>query len=266
MMCAPDHYGVDYVINPWMAGNCGQTDASLALKQWQGLKTIVEQFADVALIPPQPKLPDMVFTANAGLVLGDTVVVSRFRNVERQGEEPHFKGWFATQGFACVEWPMEVPFEGAGDALWDRALPILWIGSGFRSDVAAPPLLEKVYGRRVIPLKLVDPRFYHLDTALCPLSGGYLMYYPAAFASESLELLKEMIPEDKHIPVNDQDAANFSCNAVELDGHVIMNHASPDLCRRLAQAGFKAILTPLTEFLKAGGTAKCLTLKLVEQI
>jgi N-dimethylarginine dimethylaminohydrolase len=130
--------------------------------------------------------------------------------------------------------------------------------------VAAPPLLEKIYGRRVIPLKLVDPRFYHLDTALCPLSGGYLMYYPSAFAPESLEILDSMIPADKHIRVSDQDAAHFSCNAVELDGHVIMNNASPDLSTKLARAGFQAILTPLTEFLKAGGTAKCLTLKLVE--
>ncbi len=265
MMCAPDHFGVDYVINPWMAGQCGQVDRARAQRQWQDLKTIIERFADVALIAPQPGLPDMVFTANAGLVWGNTVVVSRFRNVERQGEESFFRAWFAAKGFVCADWPQEVPFEGAGDALWDRVAPVLWIGSGFRSDITAPPQLEKIYGRRVIPLKLVDPRFYHLDTALCPLSGGYLMVHPQAFAPESLEALYSYVPPDKRIEVGADDAAQFSCNAVELAGHVIMNGASEGLQDKIKKAGFTPILTPLTEFLKAGGTAKCLTLKLVEE-
>lgn len=264
-MCPPDHYGVDYVINPWMAGQCGKTDAALAMRQWEGLKDALSAYADITLVPAQPKLPDMVFTANAGIVLGNTVVVSRFRNVERQGEEPHFKEWFDSYGFDCADWAQEVPFEGAGDALWDRALPLLWIGSGFRSDQAAPALLEKIYGRRVVPMKLVDPRFYHLDTCLCPLPRGYLMYYPAAFAAESLAELESLVPADKRIAVEAEDAAHFACNAVDLDDRVFMNGASESLQNRLKSAGFNAILTPLTEFLKAGGTAKCLTLKLVEK-
>lgn len=264
MMCAPEHYGVDYVINPWMAGNCGQTDAALAQKQWLGLKEKIETYADVLLIPPQPDLPDMVFTANAGLVWDGQVVVSRFRNKERQGEEPFFQSWFEEQGLSCASWPQEIPFEGAGDALWDRGVPVLWIGSGFRSDVAAPAVLEKIYGRRVVSMKLIDPRFYHLDTCLCPLPGGYVMYYPGAFAPESLAALQELVPMDKHILVEEQDAAQFACNAVDLNSHVFMNGASDTLQDKLKAAGFNPVLTPLGEFLKAGGTAKCLTLKLVE--
>lgn len=264
LMCPPDYYGVDYVINAWMEGQCGKTDRDLAHKQWLGLKAEIEKLAEVLVIPAQPGLPDMVFTANAGLVLGNKAVTSRFRAKERQGEEPHFYDWFKAYGFESVEWPQDVVFEGAGDALWDRNLPILWIGSGFRSDISAPAFLEKIYNRQVIPMKLVDPRFYHLDTAMCPLTGGYLMYFPAAFAPESLAIIEEKVPAHKRIIVREEDAAKFSCNAVDLKGHVIMNGASDRLQDDLKAAGFKPVLTPLGEFLKAGGTAKCLTLKLVE--
>lgn len=263
-MCPPDHYGVDYVINPWMAGQCGKTDRVEAMRQWSNLKNEIEKFAEVLTVPAQPGLPDMVFTANAGLVWDGRVVVSRFRNVERQGEELHFLEWFKASGLDCVSWPQEISFEGAGDALWDRALPLLWIGSGFRSDLAAPAVLEKIFGRRVQPMKLVDPRFYHLDTCLCPLSGGYLMYYPNAFADESLAVLQGFVPEDKRLIVGAEDAAQFACNAVELADRVFMNGASEALQEKLRCAGFKPVITPLGEFLKAGGTAKCLTLKLLE--
>lgn len=266
MMCAPDHFCVDYVINAWMDGQCGQVDKALAVRQWNRYKDIIEQFADVILIQPQPDLPDMVFTANAGLILGDSAVVSRFHNKERQGEEPYFKKWFIEQGLACSDWPQEVPFEGAGDALWDRGLPLLWIGSGYRSDLDAPPLLEAIYKREVIQMKLIDPRFYHLDTCMCPLTGGYMMYYPGAFAPESLDILRARVPADKRIAVSELDAVRFACNAVDLEGHVIMNDASTDLQDKLRLCGFMSLIVPLTEFLKAGGAAKCLTLKLVEEV
>lgn len=266
LMCPPDYYGVDYVINAWMEGQCGKTDRDLAHKQWNGLRAIIEKYAQVEIVPAQPGLPDMVFTANAGIVLGNTVVVSRFRAKERQGEEPHFLEWFRSYGFDCYDWPQNVVFEGAGDALWDRAHPVLWIGSGFRSGPEAPALLEKVYGRRAIPMKLVDPRFYHLDTAMCPLTGGYLMYFPQAFAPESLAEIEALVPPDHRIQVTEDDATQFSCNAVELSGHVIMNGATQSLQDKLRGAGFEPVLTPLGEFFKAGGTAKCLTLKLVEPV
>jgi len=266
LMCPPTYYGVDYVINPWMEGQHGKTDIALAQKQWDALREKLAAHAQIEIVPAQPGLPDMVFTANAGLVWDGVVVVSRFRNKERQGEEPFFYDWFAANGLRCAEWPQTVPFEGAGDALWDRALPLLWIGSGFRSDVNAPPRLEKIFGRRVVQMKLVDPRFYHLDTCMCPLAGGYLMYFPAAFAPESLALIEELVPQDKRIVVAEEDAAQFACNTVELGDQVFMNGASDALQAKLRAAGFNPNPTPLSEFLKAGGTAKCLTLKLVEPL
>ena len=264
LMCPPDYYGVDYVINAWMEGQCGKTDQDLAHKQWLGLKAEIEKLAKVEVIAAQPNLPDMVFTANAGLVLGNKAVISRFQAKERQGEEPHFLEWFRAYGFDCIDWPQDIVFEGAGDALWDRVHPVLWIGSGFRSAAAAPAQLEKIFGRRVVPMKLVDPRFYHLDTCMCPLPGGYLMYFPGAFAAESLAEIETLVPADRRIILQESDATKFSCNAVDLNGTVIINGASDALQDALRRAGFNPVITPLGEFLKAGGTAKCLTLKLVE--
>jgi N-dimethylarginine dimethylaminohydrolase len=265
LMCAPDHYGVDYVINPWMEGNQGSADRILAWQQWAALRLALEKHAEIALIPQQDGLPDQVFTANAGLVLGDTAVVSRFRAKERQGEEPLFRAWFEKNGFTVADWPRDITFEGAGDALLDRGKPIIWAGHGFRSDAAAPAFLEKIFGRRAIALKLVNPRFYHLDTCLCPLAGGTLMYFPGAFDEDSRKEIERIVPAEKRIAVDSDDAQKFACNAVDLDGHVFLNDASESLQGRLRQSGFAPIITPLSEFMKAGGAAKCLTLKLVEK-
>lgn len=120
LMCAPDHYDVDYVINPWMEGNIHKSSRDRASEQWSKLNFILNEIAQVDLVQGQQGVPDMVFTANAGLVLGDNAVLSRFYHPERQGEEPHFKKWFADNGFNVFELPEDLPFEGAGDALLDR--------------------------------------------------------------------------------------------------------------------------------------------------
>lgn len=264
LMCAPDFFGIDYVINPWMEGNRGNADRILAMQQWFRLKQRIEAHAEILLIPPQLGFPDQVFTANAGMVMGNKVVVSRFHAPERQGEEPFFNAWFAANGFQIVSWPRDIFFEGAGDALFDRAQPIIWAGHGFRSVLKAAPLLESVFNRRVVPLKLVDPRFYHLDTCLCPLEDGYLLYFPPAFDDESQQAIIAHVPEEKRIAVDVEDAEQFACNAVDLKKHVYMNGATNALQDRLKKAGFAPFVTPLSEFMKAGGAAKCLTLKLVE--
>lgn len=264
LMCAPDHFGVDYVINPWMEGNQGSADRILAWQQWANLKFELEKYADIALIPQQKGLPDQVFTANAGMVLGDAVVVSRFRDKERQGEEPPFRAWFAENGFTLAPWPDDVSFEGAGDALLDRGQPIIWAGYGFRSNAAAPKLLEGIFKRRAVALKLTDPHFYHLDTCLCPLAGGFLMYFPDAFDAAGQKAIEDIVPSQKRIAVDAEDAQKFACNAVDLEGHVFLNGASEGLQERLRQAGFNPVITPLSEFMKAGGAAKCLTLKTIE--
>jgi N-dimethylarginine dimethylaminohydrolase len=263
-MCAPDYFEVTYVINPWMKGHFADTDRTLAQQQWNRLRDAISQHATVVLQPPQQGLPDIVFTANAGLVLGKNALVSRFRSLERQGEEPHGHVWFGENGFEIMDWPQTVFFEGAGDALFDRGQDLLWVGHGFRSDAAVPSLLEKMLGRKAVALNLVDPRFYHLDTCLCPLEGGYLLYFPAAFDTQSRALIESLVPPDKHIVVDEDDALKFCCNAVELNLHVFMNDASENLQNRLRNANFTPVITPLSEFIKAGGAAKCLTLKLVE--
>jgi lysine-ketoglutarate reductase/saccharopine dehydrogenase-like protein (TIGR00300 family) len=265
-MCSPDHYEVDYVINPWMEGNVHKSSHDRAVEQWRKLHHIVKDHALVELVPPQKGWPDMVFTANAGLVLGNTVVLSHFYHKERQGEEPYFKTWFEAQGFTVHELPKGLPFEGAGDALFDREGRWLWAGYGFRSELDSHPAIAKWLDIEVISLHLVDQRFYHLDTCFCPLDDGYLLYYPPAFDAYSNRLISLRVPEEKRIAVSDADADQFACNAVNLDRVIILNQASDDLKQRLNSLGFQVIETPLTEFLKAGGAAKCLTLRITEPV
>ena len=266
LMCAPDHYDVDYVINPWMEGNVHKSSRDRAVEQWQGLFHILKENSTVDLVTPQKGVPDMVFTANAGLVLDNTVVLSRFYHKERQGEEPFFQQWFEEQGFTVHLLPKDLPFEGAGDALLDREGRWLWAGYGFRSELDSHPYLAKWLDIEVLSLRLMDERFYHLDTCFCPLADGYLLYYPPAFDAFSNRLIEMRVPEAKRIAVDEADAVNFACNAVNIDRLIVMNKISDGLKERLAAAGFRILETPLTEFLKAGGAAKCLTLRTTEPI
>jgi lysine-ketoglutarate reductase/saccharopine dehydrogenase-like protein (TIGR00300 family) len=266
LMCSPHHYDVDYVINPWMEGNIHKSSRDRAVEQWQGLYQLIGEHATVDLVKPQQGWPDMVFTANAGLILGKTVVLSRFFHPERQGEEPYFKEWFEEQGFTVHELPKDLPFEGAGDALFDREGRYLWAGYGFRSELDSHPYLAKWLDIEVLSLRLIDERFYHLDTCFCPLTDGYLLYYPPAFDAYSNRLIEMRVPPEKRIVVQEADAIAFACNAVNIDRIVIMNRASEALQQQLGNVGFRVLETPLTEFLKAGGAAKCLTLRVTEPI
>ncbi|MFO7028880.1 TIGR00300 family protein [Limnospira fusiformis CCALA 023] len=266
LMCPPDHYDVDYVINPWMEGNIHKSSYDRAVEQWQKLYHTIKDHAIVDLVQPEKGWPDMVFTANAGLVLDKTVVLSRFYHKERQGEEPYFKAWFESQGFTVHELPKDLPFEGAGDALLDREGRYLWAGYGFRSELDSHSLLAEWLNIEVLSLRLMDDRFYHLDTCFCPLTGGYLLYYPPAFDSYSNRLIELRVPPEKRIAIDEPDAVNFACNAVNINQTVIMNKISDNLKSRLSEAGFNVVETPLTEFLKAGGAAKCLTLRVTEPI
>ncbi len=266
LMCPPDHYDVDYVINPWMEGNVHKSSRDRAVEQWQNLFHIMKEHATVDLVTPQIGVPDMVFTANAGLVLETTVVLSRFYHKERQGEEPFFQEWFEQNGFTVHVLPKDLPFEGAGDALLDREGRWLWAGYGFRSELDSHPYLAKWLDIEVLSLRLMDERFYHLDTCFCPLIDGYLLYYPPAFDSYSNRLIEMRVPAHKRIVVDEPDAVKFACNAVNIDRIIMMNQASDDLKRRLEAVGFQVIETSLNEFLKAGGAAKCLTLRVTESV
>jgi len=266
LMCAPDHYDVDYVINPWMEGNIHKSSRDRAVEQWQKLYHVLKDRALVDLVPPAKGWPDMVFTANAGLVLGDNVVLSRFFHKERQGEEPYFKEWFEQNGFTVYELPKDLPFEGAGDALFDREGRWLWAGYGFRSELDSHPYIAGWLDTEVVSLRLIDERFYHLDTCFCPLTGGYLLYYPPAFDSYSNRVIEMRIPPEKRIVVEEPDAVCFACNAVNVNNTIVMNQVSDRLKQKLREVGFEVVETPLSEFLKAGGAAKCLTLRVTEPI
>jgi lysine-ketoglutarate reductase/saccharopine dehydrogenase-like protein (TIGR00300 family) len=263
-MCPPEHYAVDYVINPWMEGNIHKSSRETAIQQWQGLHAALKELAKIESVTPQAGLPDMVFTANAGLVVGKRFVLSRFMHRERRGEEAHFKQWFADHKFEVFELPADLPFEGAGDALLDRSEERLWAAYGFRSELDAHPFLATWLEIEVVSLRLIDPRFYHLDTCFCPLEGGYLLYYPTAFDARSNRLIEQRIPSEKRIAVNETDAARFACNAINLGKRIVFNEAGAELKARLEALGFSISETPLGEFIKAGGAARCLTLRLNE--
>jgi lysine-ketoglutarate reductase/saccharopine dehydrogenase-like protein (TIGR00300 family) len=264
LMCPPDLFEVDYVINPWMEGNIHKSSRETAANQWQGLYRLLSENGAVEKIEPQPGWPDMVFTANAGVAVGTRFVLSRFLYRERRGEEEHFKRWFKKQGFEVFELPPDLPFEGAGDALLDHQRGCLWAGYGMRSELDSHPHLARWLDLEVISLRLIDPRFYHLDTCLCPLEGGWLLYYPQAFDAYSNLVIEQRVEADKRVEVSETDAVRFACNAVNIGRRIFANQMSPDLRARLNAAGFEVIETPLGEFMKSGGAAKCLTLRLTE--
>lgn len=262
LMCRPDHFAVSYVINPWMEGNQGKAAPARAMEQWEALHGLLSEVAEVELVTPQAGWPDMTFTANAGLVWGKTVLLSRFLHDERRGEEAYFRDWFEKHDFEVHQTPHGAPFEGAGDALPDTANPWLWAGYGWRTELAAHPFLAHHLPLEVLSLRLVDRRFYHLDTCFCPLSEGRIIYFPAAFDERSRRLIESRVPPENRIAVSEADAAQFACNAVVVGSKVFLNHAGQRLRKQLAAFGLEAIVTPLDEFLKAGGAAKCLTLHL----
>jgi N-dimethylarginine dimethylaminohydrolase len=262
LMCAPTLYDVDYVINPWMAGNLHASSRERAAIQWKQLYDAVATVAEVVLIEPQPGSPDMVFTANAGLERDGTVILSSFFHSERQDEEDHFRGWFQRAGYDVRALPRETPFEGEGDALFSADGTRLWAANGPRSVAAAHPSLAAAWDLEVISLDLIDPRFYHLDTCFAPLSDDSVLYYPGAFSEESLRRIEAFYPEGSRIAATEADAARFACNAVNIDRTIILNCISDNLRDRLRSRGFDVVQVDLTEFLKAGGAAKCLVMKL----
>ncbi|MGC1276362.1 MAG: arginine deiminase-related protein [Planctomycetaceae bacterium] len=258
LMCPPEHYGIEYEINPWMSRS-RPADRDVAARQWRGLHGVLESLGvDVRLQEPVAGLPDLVFTANAGLVFRDTVYLSQFRHAARQGETPLDKAWFETNGFRTVTLPAGLDFEGAGDALFCGET--LFAGYHIRSSAAAMQWVAGQIGCRVIPLQLVDGYYYHLDTCFCPLDVETALYYPDAFDDYARQALVAHVPN--LIEVEQPEAERFACNAVVVGRHVVTNTGCPKLAAELSRRGFTPHETPLDEFLKAGGSAKCLTLRL----
>jgi N-dimethylarginine dimethylaminohydrolase len=258
LMCPPDYYGIEYEINPWMSRSRGNSPER-AQRQWQALHdTLIDLGAAIELMEPRQGLPDLVFTANAGLVFGPRFFSSRFRHEVRSRESPHFDAWFASHGFSVEHLPEGMYFEGAGDALFCGTT--LFAGYRIRSDVHGHQHLAQVLRRQVLPLELVDPRFYHLDTCFCPLAPGEALYFPSAFDAYGQKVLQTHV--ERLLPVIEDEAARFGCNAVVLGRNVIVNTGCDRLSADLASRGYVPVAVELDEFLKAGGSAKCLTLRL----
>lgn len=259
-MCRPTHYTIAYEINPWMSVK-RQAVQARAIRQWQAFYNLLTKRlrVRVQLLPPVRGLPDLVFTANAGLVAGRTLIRSNFRHPQRQGEEPVVERYFRHRGFRIVRLPRAFNFEGEGDALWVGER--LFLGFRFRSDAPAHESLARIIGREVLPLELADRRFYHLDTCFCPLDASSALWYPKAFDRYGRRVIETYVREP--IAVSAADALRFACNAIALkDALVIQAGISRRLKRRLERRGFTAYEVNLSEFLKAGGSAKCLVLRL----
>jgi len=260
LMCEPRFFEVCYVINPWMEGNLGKVNKELAQQQWKNLYNIVSKLASISLIEPVAGLPDMVFTANAGLIHKKEVIVSSFRHAERQPEAKHFESFFSSLGYRVRHLKEQTIFEGAGDALFDSQ-GRLWFGSGIRSVSHALDEIVAAFDVEACGLELTDPHWYHLDTAFCPLPQGQAIAYKKAFAEKSVATLDAAFGEDI-IWVSETDARNFACNAIAIGRSVIMHRASAELKSALKQRGFEVIEANISEFLKAGGACKCLTLEI----
>ncbi len=265
-MCPPEFYGVDYVINPWMEGNVGRAARERARKQWEGLRDRLSKRADIEFVEPVDGLPDMPFVANAGLVYGDAFIPSRFRFPQRQGESEHFVEWFRERDYTIEALHDSGSFEGEGDALFQPGEALLWCGYGVRTSLQVYKDIAERIGVEIALLRLVDERFYHLDTCFCPLPGGRVMYFPDAFDQDSRELIRERVPKENRIEVAASDALRFACNAVVVGDTLISNYAGPRLQERLADWGYEVETCPLDEFMLAGGAAKCLVLDLEHEV
>ncbi|MEX2317628.1 MAG: arginine deiminase-related protein [Pirellulales bacterium] len=258
LMCPPDYYGIEYEINPWMNTE-RQADHAVAVDQWNALRRQVEQAgATVSMLEPVAGLPDLVFTANAAMIYGKQALLSRFRYRERQGETPYNRGWLTQHGFEVFDVPEHFSFEGAGDALFCG--DTLFAGYRMRSDAAGHQAIGKMLSVRVIPVELVDTRYYHLDTCFCPLASGEAIWYPPAFDDYGQRAIREHV--SRLIEVSTSEAERFACNAVVIGRRVITNTGCDALHAALRKRGDEPIATPLDEFVKAGGSAKCLTLRL----
>lgn len=263
LMCRPSHFAVEYVINPWMEGHVGRTRREVAIQQWEVLHGIVRGLADVRVIDGGEHLPDMCFAANAGLVIGDRFVPTSFRVRERQPEMPLFVEWFQNAGYETVDLPTDSPFEGEGDALLQTGRdegPVLWAGYGVRSSLESHRSISEALNVEVVSLRLIDQRFYHLDTCFAPLSDGRVMYYPAALDEMSLRQIRRYVPADRRLEVGEADAMRFACNALVIGQTFITNHASRPLKERLGDWGYQVVTSPVDEFMLAGGAVKCLCL------
>jgi N-dimethylarginine dimethylaminohydrolase len=275
LMTDPAHFEVRYAINPWMRPGEWGLDASghrrAARLAWETLRAELQRAgAEVKAIPGAPGWPDMVFPANAAVVLDGRALMARFRHPERRGEEPAFRAAFerlVERGLLreVAELPQGVLHEGAGDGLWDGARQLFWVGHGPRSDRSAGEVIAAHFGREVVPLELASERFYHLDTCFRPLEGGEVLYYPPAFTQEARRAIRDRVEPHLLIEAVDDEAAAFCVNAVNLGRTVVMAEAPPRLAGVIEERGYRLREVDLSPFILSGGAAFCMTLRLDHQ-
>ncbi len=256
-MSRPDHFEIAYEINPWMKIE-NQARTKRAMNQWLRLyEHYLYLGVQVEVVDQPPGLPDFVFTANGGLVLHNKVILPNFNPVQRHPEMPYFKKWFEANGFE----PLQVQhfFEGEGDALFYG--DTLCLGYGMRSAFESHAEVKRLLNVPIVSLQLVDPRYYHLDTCFAPL-GDYAVYYPPAFSPESCAKIQTLIPSDKLIELSEKEAAYFAANCLLVEDRVVSSCPLKTFEHKLLSAGLNNDPFELDEFMKAGGSAKCLTLKL----
>lgn len=254
LMCPPTYYAIEYKINPWMIS---QVNVKKAAAQWEKLKdTFTNLNMKVSLIEPIKHLPDMVFTADQGAMYDHIFIKSNFRYKERQKESIYTLEYFRKKNFAIVELPKWAYFEGQGDFLIRD--DTIFLGEGYRSNLKAAKIIQTLLNKKVIPLHLVDPYFFHLDTALCVLPNGCIMYYKNAFNKSSLAKIKNLTSD--LMPISQADARKMACNSVIHKNNIVVNKGlSKKLIKTLTARGLKVIEVDLSEFLKGGGGARCLT-------
>lgn len=254
LMCRPLHFSIAYSINPWM--KVGSEDKDLARLQWEKLyKTYLSLGIKVNVLAQLPNNPDMVFATDQGIVYGKKVLMSNFRFKQRRRERRPYKEWFKNRGYEIEFIPGEAYFEGNGECLFFGQK--LLIGTGFRANQLTCRYLSKALNVQVIPLELINPFFYHLDTALFVLNEETVFYYPQAFSKKSQTILKRLIPN--LIALSDFEANNFAANSVVTDHKVIVNKTLPNFRNTLKMLRYQAIEVDISEFAKAGGGAHCLT-------
>ncbi len=258
LMCPPTHFDVSYAINPWM-DVAVKVDRMRAQRQWDALvQALADAGAQIETLAPHPKLPDLVFTANLGLVDGDTFIPARMRHPQRQAEPAHAEAWFRAHGYAIRRMTEDVVQEGAGDGLpFDGTLVG---GYRTRSSASAYVDLARLTDARILPVELVDERFYHVDIVFCPLDARSALIAPQKMDADSARLIQELVPDP--ILLTDEEAGAFSANAVVVGRTVVMAACSPRLQTELRERGFEPVVVDVSEFLKAGGGPRCLTLAL----
>src|SRR5260221_2920421 len=257
LMCPPKYFAVEYAINPWMNPD-EPVNTALAMHQWWQLReTFVRLGHVVHTIDPRPGLPDMVFAANGATVIGGKVLGVRFRHPQRAAEAGAYLAWFDRHGCGTAVSPRSVN-EGEGDIIFaDRAIIA---GHGFRTDEAAKGQIEGLFGLPVLSVRLVDPRFYHLDTALCVLDADTAAYYPAAFDDAGRAALAGHFAD--LVEAKDEDAEVLGLNAISDGRHVVLPEQATGLATQIADKGFEPVGVDMSEFLAAGGGPKCCTLEL----